>query len=270
MPPKTAKKTEVDTKTDVKPDVKETTKTVKRGKKVSSKDDEHAHASKDEKWADKLSEHEESEDANSNSGSGSDDRSDSSESESDYDDAELEKDDKRKYSVQQRKPRRRPASEAMNFAFGDYDSVKEVVDFTSTVDLMRTILVRAHRAGQRELKKYMEVGLKALNHECSFPERVPSVASVRGRGRGGSTSYGSHGGSASYSGGGRGGDHGVGRSGGFESHSGGRSGLGRGRGGSSGVGRTIRDDFDDGDSRGDRGGRDTGRGSRDRGGHPVF
>jgi hypothetical protein len=253
MPPKSAvKKDKVDADSKDVTTSKDTpsTKVTKRVQKKAAKDDD-AHDDGG-KWANKLSEHEESEeDVDSSSG----ESDDSSETESDYEDAELDKDDKPRTQRQQQ-ARRRPASEAMNFPFSDYDSLTSKVCDTSVSDLMRTVLVRAHRAGQRELKKYMEVGLKALNHECSFPERLTAPAAGRGfesAGRGGSNSYTAGRGGASR--------------GGFGTHGAGRGRAGRdGRGGRDGrdVGRDDRDERDSRDEHDgrDERNRDNGRGGR--------
>jgi len=160
-------------------------------KKIVTETEEkkHKELEKDEEvWAEQCSEHDPS-GSESESGSGSE----VTDSESDYEEpeAEKERDIRKPKTVRPLNTNvRRPRSEAMNFDFRVYDEINLRIVDASTIDLMRAVLVRAHRAGQRELKKFMETGLKALNHECAFPERQRITSNTTGASYNTPSSYG--------------------------------------------------------------------------------
>lgn len=61
------------------------------------------------------------------------------------------------------------ANSILKFGYNDYLNVHKDISQMDNIDVMKTLIARAHHAGQFELYKTLKKTLQAMNHECTFP-----------------------------------------------------------------------------------------------------
>lgn len=64
---------------------------------------------------------------------------------------------------------RRPSTSIASFSYKDVLATTASLSETSTLDLLKYLIARTNRDGQRELYQVLVQTLRAMNWECSFP-----------------------------------------------------------------------------------------------------